>query len=208
MSDVTELREEFYREYGKSGVWMGTFWLGHHVYKCPTDLWMYQELLHLIRPDLIIETGTFSGGSALFLATMCDLIDTGRIVTIDVDPQPDLPQHPRIKYIKGSSVAPEVLDEVREEASGEERVMGILDSDHTKGHVLEELRAYWPFVTEGCHLIVEDTRAKLLPGHGPGPDEAIVEFLQENDSFVVDNMCEKFMLTFNPGGYLRRRVGA
>jgi cephalosporin hydroxylase len=201
---MNELRAAFYREYGKSGVWMGTFWLGHHVYKAPTDLWMYQEILHFERPGLIVETGTFSGGSALFLASMCDLIGEGRIITIDVDPQPDLPAHPRIKYMKGSSIAPEILAEVREEAAGEERVMVILDSDHSKDHVLAELREYAPLVSEGCHLIVEDTTAQLLPGHGPGPDEAIAEFLEDNDSFVVDAMCEKFMLTFNPGGYLRR----
>ena len=132
---MSELREAFYKEYGKSGVWLATFWLGRHVYKCPTDLWIYQELLHVTRPDLIIETGTFSGGSALFLASMCDLLDEGRIITIDIEPQPDLPEHPRIKYLKGSSVAPEILEQVRAEASAADGVMVILDSDHSRDHV-------------------------------------------------------------------------
>lgn len=199
--------DPFFQEYGKSGVWLATFWLGTHVYKAPTDLWVYQELLHLTRPGLILETGTHSGGSALYLASICDLLGKGRIVTIDIDPQDDLPVHPRIKYLTGSSVAPEVLAEVRDEAAGEERVMVILDSDHTKDHVLAELKEYSPLVSEGCYLIVEDTKVgRILPDFGPGPDQAIDEFLKENDSFAVDPVCEKFMLTFQPGGYLRRRA--
>jgi cephalosporin hydroxylase len=71
--------------------------------------------------------------------------------------------------------------------------------------VRAELREYAPLVSEGSYLIVEDTGAQLLPGHGPGPDEAIEEFLKENDSFEVDPVCEKFLLTFQPGGYLKRR---
>ena len=166
---MSEVVEAFYREYGKSGVWFGTFWLGRHVYKCPTDLWMYQEILHDTRPDLIIETGTFSGGSALFLASMCDLIGGGRIVTIDVEPQDDLPVHPRIKYLAGSSVAPDILEQVREEASGDDRVMVILDSDHSKDHVLAELREYAPLVSDDCYLIVEDTTACCYRGTDRAP---------------------------------------
>ena len=196
----------FASAYGESNVVMRTFWLGRHVYKCPTDLWMYQEILHATRPDLIVETGTHSGGSALFLASMCDLIGRGRIVTIDTDPQADLPQHPRITYLKGSSIAPQVVAQVRAEAAGEERVMVILDSDHSKDHVRAELGEYAPLVSEDCYLIVEDTMAAVLPEHGPGPGEAIMDFLREDDSFVVDHACEKFFMTFQPGGYLRRRA--
>ena len=203
--------DPFFQEYGKSGVWLATFWLGRHVYKAPTDLWIYQELMYKTRPDLILETGTALGGSALYLASMCDLLDGGRIITIDVEPQDDLPVHPRIKYVTGSSISPEVLEQVRDEASGEDRVMVILDSDHSRDHVLAELREYAPLVSEGCYLIVEDTKVgRILTDFGPGPDEAIDEFLKENDSFAVDPVCEKFMLTFQPGGYLRasRKHGA
>ena len=157
----------FAQEYGKSNVVMGTFWLGTHVYKCPSDLWVYQELLHMTRPDLIIETGTHSGGSALYMASLCDLMGAGRIVTIDVDPLDDLPEHPRIKYVKGSSVAPEILEQVRAEASAANGVMVILDSDHSRDHVRAELREYAPLVSEGCYLIVEDTMAGVYPTMGP-----------------------------------------
>ena len=201
---LNETVHAFAREYGERGVVMGTFWMGRHVYKCPTDLWIYQELLHVTKTDLVIETGTHSGGSALFLASMCDLMGRGSVVTIDIDPQDDLPEHPRIKYVKGSSVSPDVLEQVRAEAADAERVMVILDSDHSKDHVRAELEEYAPLVSEGCYLIVEDTMAGVLPGHGPGPDEAIQEFLAQNDSFAVDPVCEKFHMTFQPGGYLKR----
>jgi cephalosporin hydroxylase len=98
-----------------------------------------------------------------------------------------------------------VLAQVRDEAAGAERVMVILDSDHSRDHVLAELRAYAPLVSEGSYMIVEDTIAgQVDPDHGPGPDEAIEQFLKETDSFAVDEVCEKFMLTFQPGGYLKR----
>jgi cephalosporin hydroxylase len=202
---MSEVREKFLQYYGNSGAWLITFWLGRHVYKTPTDLWIYQELLHLTKPDLIIETGTHSGGSALFLASMCDLMDRGRIVSVDIDPQEDLPAHPRIKYLKGSSVAPEVLQQIRGDAAGAERVMVILDSDHSKEHVLAELHEYAPLVSEGCYLVVEDTAAGQYPEFHQRPDEAIKEFLRDNHAFEVDPECEKFLLTFQPGGYLKRR---
>jgi cephalosporin hydroxylase len=206
---MNEVTQTFFQQYGKSGVWLATFWMGRNVYKCPTDLWIYQELLHLVRPDLIVETGTAHGGSALYLASMCDLIGDGRVVTIDVLAQDDLPEHPRIRYLNGSSVSDAVLAQVHDEAAGAERVMVILDSDHSRDHVLAELRAYAPLVSEGSYMIVEDTIAgQVDPDHGPGPDEAIERFLKETDAFAVDEVCEKFMLTFQPGGYLKRVSGA
>lgn len=184
--------------------WGKTFWLGRLVCKCPLDLWIYQEILFRTRPDVIVETGTFHGGSALYLASLCDLIGNGRIVTIDLRQWGTKFEHPRIQFLRGSSTAPEVIDQVRAEITDAESVMVILDSDHDKDHVLSELEAYGPMVTEDCYLIVEDTTAgMMLPGY-PGPAEAIEEFLQSNGSFVVDRDCEKFLMTFNPGGYLRR----
>jgi cephalosporin hydroxylase len=191
-----KISEEFLRLYVESRVWMNTYWLGVNVLKCPLDLWMYQEVLCRTRPDTIIETGTWNGGSALFLASVCDQLGNGRIITVDIEKRPRR-RHRRITYITGSS-----LDIVgRLNPSG--RVMVILDSDHSKDHVLDELHAYSPLVSEGCYLIVEDTGISIVnPGFGPGPAEAVEEFLAEDSSFTVDRNCEKFLLTTQPGGYL------
>jgi cephalosporin hydroxylase len=188
--------------------WGNTFWLGHHVLKCPLDLWIYQEVLHETQPDLIVETGTYQGGSALFLASMCDLLGRGEVVTIDVDRRDDRPPHPRITYFTGSSISKGILRQVRRRAGGKPRVMVILDSSHARDHVLAELRAYAPLVTPGSYLIVEDTNLNDHPvdvHHGPGPAEAIAAFLADHREFVRDETREKFLLTFNPGGFLRKQ---
>jgi cephalosporin hydroxylase len=215
---MNEVVEAFWRLYGEKRVWMETDWLGTRVLKSPLDLWMYQEILFRTRPDVIIETGTWAGGGALFLASICDLIGKGSVLTIDVKEHVDQdyllvvgdkgrPTHPRITYLTGSSVAPEILAEVQSKIGDEDRVMVILDSDHSKDHVLAELRAYGPLVSEDCYLIVEDTTVgRIVPDFGPSPDEAVEDFLREDPSFVVDRDCEKFLMTFNPGGYLRRRA--
>ena len=98
---------------------------------------------------------------------------------------------------------------VRERAAGKS-VMVILDSDHTRDHVLAELRAYAPIVTPGQYLVVEDSNINghpVFPGFGPGPMEALQAFLAETGEFEVDRSREKFLVTFNPGGYLRKRSG-
>ena len=188
--------------------WARTFWRGHPVLKCPLDLWVYQEILVETTPDLIVETGTFGGGSAYFLANICDLLDHGEVVTIDIDRQRGLPDHPRISYVTGSSVADDVLAVVAERAKAAERVMAILDSDHSRDHVLRELELYGPLVTPGCYLVVEDTNVNghpVVSDHGPGPMEALGDFLQTTHDFEVDQARERLLLTFNPSGYLRRR---
>jgi cephalosporin hydroxylase/glycosyltransferase involved in cell wall biosynthesis len=185
-------------------------WLGTLTQKCPLDLWTYQEILVETQPDLIIETGTCAGGSAFFLACMCDLIGRGRVITIDIVSQPGRPQHPRIAYLPGSSVDPGVVARVRAEAAGCRRVMVILDSDHSRDHVLAELHAYADLVTPGCYLVVEDTVVNghpYLPDFGPGAWEAVEDFLAERQDFLVDRDRERFLMTLNPGGYLRRLSG-
>jgi cephalosporin hydroxylase len=185
--------------------WKNTSWLGHRAFKCPLDMWIYQELIFRLRPDLIVETGTHLGGSTHFMATICDTIDHGSIVSIDTDMRQERPQHPRITYIHGSSLAPEVLAQVAERAGG--RVMVILDSDHSRDHVLAELEAYSPFVDEGSYLIVEDTNVNGHPAarsHGPGPMEALDAFLPTHPEFRIDADCERLLMTFNPRGYLVR----
>jgi cephalosporin hydroxylase len=182
-----------------------------NAYKTPLDLWVYQELIVSLRPQLIVETGTASGGSALFLATVCDAIGCGEILTIDIETRQDRPAHQRVTYLTASSTATETLEIVAERATGKAPVMVILDSDHSRMHVLAELRNYAEFVTPGSYLVVEDTNLNghpVLPDFGEGPMEAVQDFLAERDDFAPDPDQEKFFLSFNPGGYLRRRLGS
>lgn len=200
------LSHEFCRRYLESGVWMWTTWLGTQVCKCPLDLWLYQELITRQRPDVIIETGTWAGGSALYFASVLDLLGSGRVITIDLKHRTDRPIHPRITYVTGSSTDPEVVKAVTAMTDKDDAVMVTLDSDHGKDHVLTELRTYAGLVSPGSYLIAEDTAATAIlePEAGAGPAEAVTEFLAENADFEFDAACEKFLMTWHPGGFLRR----
>lgn len=198
----------YYHHY-RHQTWEDTWWMGSRVLKCPNDLWSYQEVVWDTRPDLIVECGTFNGGSTLFFAHLLDLVGAGRVLSVDLDPQEGLPEHPRVEYRRDSSVSPETLAWVAEACSGAERVMVVLDSDHSRDHVLAELRAYAGFVTPGCYLVVEDGNVNGHPvyrEHGPGPTEALRAFLAEDGRFEPDPRRERFLMTFNPGGWLRRRA--
>jgi cephalosporin hydroxylase len=204
------ITEAFHRLYYDTAVWKDTYWLGVPTQKCPLDLWIYQEILYQQRPDLIIETGTAHGGSALYMACVCDQLGRGEIVTVDIYPIEGRPAHERITYLTGSSTAREVVAAVERLAEGRERVMVILDSDHARNHVLEELRIYGRLVTPGSYLVVEDTNVNghpVFPEHGPGPLEALETFLAETEEFDTDMAREKFFLSFNPRGFLRRESG-
>jgi cephalosporin hydroxylase len=198
----------FHRAYYEAGRSRGdAHWLGVEALKTPQDLWVYQEIIVETRPDLIVETGTFHGGTALFLATICDALGHGRVVSIDVRHPAPLPEHPRIEYLTGSSTESQIVDEVRTRAGEQGRLMAILDSDHSRDHVLAELRAYGPLVAEDCYLVVEDTNINghpAAPHWGPGPMEALEAFLADGAPFVADRRREKFLITFNPQGFLRR----
>lgn len=204
---IRRFHQIYYNAMGQT--WLNTRWLGVTVEKLPLDLWIYQEILFETRPDLIIETGTRHGGSAYFLATVCDLLNQGRIVTIDVDAAPPRPQHPRIEYLGGSSTDPTIVRRVKQAARECESVLVILDSDHSRQHVLDELKLYGPLVSPGNYLIVEDINLNghpVYPEHGPGPMEALEEFLAGNDDFSVDSNREKFLVSFNPRDYLRKKA--
>jgi cephalosporin hydroxylase len=202
--------QSFHRLYYETPrqTWKNTRWLSVKAYKTPLDLWIYQELIVSLKPELVIETGTAFGGSALFLATVCDAVASGEILSIDLESREGRPTHDRVTYLTGSSVAPEILDVVAERAKDKSPVLVILDSDHSREHVLEELRHYADFVTPGSYLVVEDTNLNgnpVVSGFGPGPMEAVRDFLGERSDFRPDHEQEKFFLSFNPGGYLRRR---
>lgn len=209
LSQPKEVTDAFHRLYHANGArtYNNTYWFGVPVQKCPLDLWVFQEILFETRPDVVVEMGTYKGGSALFFASMFDLLGRGRVITVDIEDQPGKPPHPRIEYLLGSSTSPEIARQVRERLRPGERVMVVLDSDHSRDHVLEELRLYSDLVTPGNYLIVEDTHFNghpILPRHGPGPMEAVREFLRRTELFEVDREREKFGLTFNPSGYLKR----
>jgi cephalosporin hydroxylase len=198
---------EFNRLYYETRVWRTTTWLGIPIQKAPTDLWAYQEIIHQVRPSVIVETGTLHGGSAHYLAGICQLAGRGRIVSVDIAAVAQ-PPHPLVTYVDGSSTAPDVVEQVRRHVEGEDAVLVILDSDHSKSHVLDELRIYGDLVTPGSYLIVEDTNLNGNPvsvAHGPGPAEALDEFLASDSRFRVDDRPERLLLTFNPRGYLLRQ---
>ncbi len=190
--------------------WGRTSWLGVPLWKNPLDLWIYQEILWEVRPALVVETGTYRGGSALFLASVCDLLGHGRVLTVDIAVEEGRPGHPRIEYVRGSSVAPETVALVgRRVAEAGGPVLVVLDSDHHEPHVRAELEAYHGFVTAGSYLIVEDTNVNGHPvkrAFGPGPMEAVTAFLRRHPEFAADRSRERYLVTHNPCGYLRRQV--
>ncbi len=190
----------------ESDAWTRAMWLGTQALKNPLDLWVYQEVMVETRPELVVETGTYRGGSAHYLASICDLLGSGEVVSIDIEPmRVDYPQHPRITYLASrSSTHPDLLAEVRSRAAAR-RTLVILDSDHSQAHVEAELEAYAPLVPVGCYLIVEDSNiGQIRKDLMPGPLQAVETFLAESDEFEIDREREKFLITFNPSGYLRR----
>jgi len=186
--------------------WGITTWRGVHVMKPPTDMWMYQELINEIKPDLIIETGTCHGGSALFMRDVMDKVcPDGRIISIDISHEglrEKAKQH-GIEYYLGSSTDDETVIHVKAHIAAYEckSVMVVLDSDHEEVHVSKELEIYAPLVTKGSILIVEDT------SNHPGPIAAVNSWsLRQNGIFKKNLMGEKFMLTFNRDGFWEKIV--
>jgi cephalosporin hydroxylase len=209
----------FSKEWYSEAPYLEMWYRGWPIVKCPLDLHQYHEIVQQTRPDLIVETGSFSGASALFLADQIDLLDDPPnvpnpiVVSIDIDPAPDLPDDDRIEFIVGqSSTDLRVLERVKEIARGR-RVMVVLDSDHSKEHVLKELDRYAPLVSAGCYLIVEDTNrdayesmivSGYIDGKLAGPAEAVKAWQPKNKGFEADRRRERFLFTQNPGGYLKR----
>jgi|SRR6185312_12369661 len=211
--------------------------LGRPIIQYPQDMAAVQEIIWRIKPDLVIETGIAHGGSLILSASMlalldyCDAVEAGeslnpkatrrRVLGIDIDIRAHnraaIEAHPmahRIDMLQGSSIAPEIIAEVHKRAAGHERVMVILDSNHTHEHVLAELDAYAPLVSQSSYCVVFDTVIEDLPAGmypdrpwdvGNNPKTAVHEFLSRNHDFEVDEDMEaKLLITVAPGGYLRR----
>ena len=190
-----------------------TTWMGVETHKLPLDAWIYQEILFEIKPDVIIETGTYKGGSALYFASICDSIGKGKILTIEdgtnvIPKSHNMPIHKRIKYFRGSSISKEIINKIKKEIKKEDIILVVLDSNHRREHVLKELEVYNKFVTKGSYIIIEDTNTDGNPVKtyfGDGAMKGVFDFLEKNKDFEIDKSKEKFLLTFNPNGYLRRK---
>lgn len=206
---VQEFHKLYYEQHAEE-TWKDTRWKGISIAKCPMDLWQYQEIIYETKPDVIIETGTWCGGSALFLRDMLRLSgkQDGVVVTIDTRPAGIFRNEDGIIQLIGDSVGDTVLQFLRNFATdADDKVMVILDSDHRSVHVRKELDIYSRFVSRGMYLIVEDTNVNGHPvfeAHGPGPMEALEVWLKSNTEFQIDEYRQRFLMTFNPKGYCRR----
>ncbi len=211
-----EKQREFMRLFHELDVWDHLWFHGVPIIKNPLDLWMMQQIFYEVRPDFVIETGTWKGGSALYWAhTLNGLgLTHSRVLTVDVNDQTaEASTHDLwkqyVEFFVGSSTDPAIVDKIRKQVAGG-TVLVTLDSDHSRDHVLEELRLYAPMVTPGSYLVVEDTHLDGIPTHpeqGPGPMAAVRAFLAEGGSkdFEQDFTREALVMTFNPGGWLRRK---
>jgi cephalosporin hydroxylase len=200
-----ELRTEFVDAFWRSKAWHQTPWLGSWTARPPTDLMAYQELVASVRPDCIIETGTGGGGRAFFLASICDLIDHGRVISVDDYPVPGLVEHPRIEYVRQDPAEAGAAAVVRELA-GEQPKALVIFAAAKQSRLMSLYDHYGDLVPVGSYIIFEDT---ILNGHpvwtgfGPGPREA-ARRLVDSGEFERDLAPERYALTFNPGGFLKR----
>ena len=219
--DVQALSRIWVREIARHKYAYNYTWMGRPIIQFPQDMVAMQEIVWRTRPDLVIETGIAHGGSLIYYASLLELFGgDGRVVGIDVDIRPHnriaIEQHPmapRIRLIQGSSTDEAVVDQVRQAAAGRKSIMAVLDSNHTRDHVLRELELYSPLVTKGCYLVVFDTLLEDMPadlvvnrpwGPGNNPKTAVHDFLRRTDRFEIDKSIEhKLLITVAPDGYLR-----
>ena len=201
-----EVRSTLIESFWRGLSWQQTTWLGHPVAAAPTDLVVYQELIASVRPDWIVQTGTNGGGRALFLASICDLLGSGRIVSVG-DDGGERPAHERVEYVVAPPWEERAFARVREIVGDEPHAMVFLGSRSGSPRILREFAGLAPLVPVGSYVIVENTIVNghpVWPGYGPGPAEALRRIVPENGAFVQDTSWEKHGLTFNPGGFLRR----
>jgi cephalosporin hydroxylase len=200
-----DLKDEFIEAFWRSGEWHRTTWLGRSTHRAPTDLLAYQELICRLRPEWIVETRTGTGGLALFLASICDLIDHGRVISIDGYPLGDPPEHPRITYLRGDPAAEDVAAKVRG-IVGEPSSSLVILGGGAGPQVFDAFLNYAPLVPVGSYVVVEGTILEgnpVWPGFGSGPAVAAQQIIVARD-FAADPWFERFGLTFNVGGFLKR----
>jgi cephalosporin hydroxylase len=202
-------------------------WMGRPVIQLPEDMIRIQEVVYRIKPDVIIETGMAHGGSLVFYASLCEAMRRGRVIGIDVEIRPHnrkaIESHelfPRITLLEGDSVAAETVGRVRSLVRPGEAVLVILDSCHTKGHVLAELEAYYDLVSPGSYIVAADGITRELSDVPRGraewawnnPSAAAIEFAQTHPQFELEQPAWPFNesdLTQNVthwlGAWLRRK---
>jgi cephalosporin hydroxylase len=184
-------------------------WMGVKALKSPLDAWIYQEIIYEVKPDVIVELGSMWGGSTLYLASLLDLLGHGQVVSVDISRERFSAKHPRFVLITGSTTDPQVIAQVRSVCEGK-KVLVIHDAAHDKPTVLADLRTYGQLVNVGSYLIVEDGFGDLFYPGTPigmgedGPLPAIEQFVQEHPEFEIDKSRERYLLTTNPLGYLKR----
>lgn len=188
-----------------------TSYFGVQTLKNPFDMWVYNEIIFEVKPDVIVEIGNKNGGSTLALAHTLDLIGKGRVIGIDLSHNtvPEIvKEHPRITLIESDGV--KAFPQVAAQMTTGETVLVIEDSSHTYHNTLAVLREYHGLVTEGSYFIIEDSiiRHGLDAGPTIGPYEAVFDFLEENDDFYIDRDKEKYIVTWNPSGFLRKSTGS
>ncbi len=201
-------------------------WLGRPLIQLPEDVLRIQEVIHRVRPDVIVETGVAHGGSLVLYASLCKAMDRGRVIGVDIEIRPNnrkaIENHllfPAITLIEGSSIDASVVERVGAEIRKGETVLIILDSKHTRDHVLAELEAYGPLVTKGSYVIVQDGCMVQMAGaprsypdwSWNNPLAAAREFLSNHPEFVCEEPAFAFnegnveeRVTYWPEGYLRR----
>ena len=202
-------------------------WMGRPIIQYPQDLVAVQEIIWDVKPDLIIETGVAHGGSAVFFASLLELNahcggpKDAEVWCVEIDLRAHNrealvahPMYPRLKIFDGSSVDEKIASVIAEKAATCQRVMIVLDSNHTHEHVLGELNLYAPLVSVGSYCVVFDTVIEDLDGvefvdrpwgKGDNPKTAVAEFLRTNSDFIVDYAIdEKLLISAAPGGYLKR----
>ncbi|CDN46372.1 cephalosporin hydroxylase family protein [Neorhizobium galegae] len=235
--ELTDSAAQFMRTSIASQYSYNYFWLGRPIIQYPQDMVAMQELIWTVKPDLIIETGIAHGGSLILSASMLALLELSeaaekgevvdpakpkrKVLGIDIDIRPHnkdaIEAHPmasRIEMIQGSSIAPEIMDQVRKVAAGYSRILISLDSNHTHEHVLEELKLYAPLTSVGSYCVVFDTVVEDLPkelagdrpwGPGDNPKTAVFEYLKTHPEFEIDKSVEnKLLITVAPDGFLKR----
>lgn len=201
-------------------------WLGRPVIQLPEDLLRIQEVIWQLRPDVVVETGVAHGGSLIFYATILHALGKGEVVGVDLEIRPHnraaIEAHPLarlISLVEGDSKSTLTVERVRTKVPADGKTLVILDSNHSRDHVLAEIRAYAPLVSVGCYLVVTDGVMRSLwdvPGGKPSwkqdnPCSAIDEFLATDRRFrhevparPFDESQTKETPTHWPNAYLRR----